>query len=140
MGRASQINYPVLNDVLTCASIHSFKLKQTKHGMIVLMLTHNTMIICCLQLFFDIERKNSFKSIFRLYGAHIIGWKGVLSKMYKKLDYRTTVLISGWQRKVLQLNIWVLYFCDGEKERGRKIFGERKYIFVEEKNNGQCKG
>ena len=31
----------------------------------------------------------------------------------------------------------IIFFCDGEKECGRKIFGERKDIFVEEKNNGE---
>ena len=34
----------------------------------------------------------------------------------------------------------IIFFCDGEKECGRKIFGERKDIFVEEKNNGEGKG
>ena len=51
------------------------------------------------------------------------------------------MLISGLQSLTIEyFEKEIIFSCGGKEECARKIFGERKDIFVEEKKNGEGKG
>ena len=61
------------------------------------------------------------------------------SKGETRLTYNCAHLRSTKESLTIEY-LRIIFFCGGEKECERRIFGERKDIFVEEKKNGKGKG